>query len=217
MTPLTRKSGRALRQKWILWLGIVAVTIATPADAQVVLDSSAELSRVDIVDRIGAGIPLDLTFVDDHGETVRLERYFGQDKPVVLILGYYRCPMLCNLVFNGMVDGVNLLDWAPGEEYRIVTVSINPEETPDLAASKKANYLKTTTRPVSDSGWAFLVGDSSQSRALADAVGFKYFYDAERGEWAHPAAAFILTPQGKLSRVLYGIQFSGGSAVRWTV
>jgi len=208
MTPFTRQIGRFARPKWILWLGLVGIIAAVPIRAQVVLENSAELNRVDIVERIGATIPLDLTFTDDHGDTVRLSRYFAAQRPVVLILGYYNCPMLCNLVFNGMVDGVNLLDWNPGEEFQILTVSINPEETPDLAASKKANYLKTITRPVSDSSWAFLVGDSSQSRALADAIGFKYFYDAGVGEWAHPAAAFILTPEGRLSRVLYGIQFS---------
>ena len=208
MSPLIKNTGSAARPTWITWLALVLVAAATPTRAQVVLDSSAELSRVDIVEKIGASIPLNLHFVDDHGDTVQLSRYFTEHRPVIMILGYYECPMLCNLVFNGMADGVNQLDWNPGDQFQIVTISINPTEKYQLAAAKKANYLKAINRPVKESGWAFLVGDSSQSRALADALGFKYFYDSTQGQWAHPAAAFVLTPDARISRYLYGIQFS---------
>lgn len=179
-----------------------------PARAQVAGESSGDLDRIDVVERIGESIPLGLTFVDDHGDTVRLAKYFGNDRPVILVLGYYTCPMLCNLVFNGVVNGINELDWKAGEEYRIITVSIDPTETPELAAAKKANYLTTINRDIGDSGWMFLTGEESQSQTLANAVGFKYFYDTELGQYAHPAALFILTPEGKISRYLYGIQFS---------
>ena len=180
----------------------------TPARAQVAGESAGDLDRIDIVEKIGESIPLELTFVDDHGDSVRLAGYFGDNKPVILVLGYYSCPMLCNLVFNGVVDGINELDWKAGEEFRIITVSIDPTETPELAAAKKANYLDPINRDVGDSGWMFLTGEESQSRALAEAVGFEYFYDTAQGQYAHPAALFVLTPEGKISRYLYGIQFS---------
>ncbi len=208
MTPLTDNIRLASYRTRAIWLVLILFMASGPVRSQVVLDSSAELSRVDIVEKIGDTIPENLRFVDDHGDTVQLGKYFSGQRPVVLILGYYECPMLCNLVFNGMVDGVNQLDWNPGKQFQIVTVSINPKEKYELAAAKKANYLKSINRPIDESGWAFLVGDSTQSRALADAIGFKYFYDSAQGQYAHPAGAYVLTPDGRISRYLYGIQFS---------
>ena len=192
--------------KWTIWLALVLITPIV--SAQVTTDSDQDLNQIDVVENLGQKIPLDLNFVDDHGDSVSLAQYFNHDKPVILVLGYYRCPMLCNLVFNAVVDGVNQLDWTPGDKFQIVTVSINPEETPELAAAKKANYLSSFDKPVDESSWMFLVGAGSQSKALADAVGFKYFYDEERDEYAHPAVAFVLTPDGVISRYLYGIQFT---------
>ncbi|HEX2896700.1 MAG TPA: SCO family protein, partial [candidate division Zixibacteria bacterium] len=168
-----------------------------------------ELLSIDIVENLGDKLPLDLQFTDDQGRAVSLSEYFGQDKPVLLSLGYYECPMLCNLVFNGISSGIKELGWVPGENYEVVSVSIDPTENSELAAAKKANYIKALELPGAENGWHFLVGDKSQSEALAKAVGFKYYYVEERDEYAHPAAVYLISPDGTISRYLYGIQYTG--------
>ena len=180
-----------------------------PANAQVVRDSVPELMNIDIVEHLGDKLPLDLQFVDDRGQPVMLGDYFGKDKPVLLTLGYYECPMLCNLVFNGVSDGIKQLGWLPGEKYEIISVSIDSTETAELAAAKKANYIKAMEMPGAEKGWHFLVGNQSQAKTLADAIGFKYYYVTERDEFAHAAAAYLISPEGVITRYLYGIQYTG--------
>lgn len=175
---------------------------------QVVQDSVAELMDVDIVEHLGDNLPLNLEFTDDQGNSVKLADYFGKEKPVVLTLGYFECPMLCNLVFNGVSDGIKGLEWIPGDKYEVISVSIDPLENSELAGAKKANYIKSLEMPGSEKGWHFLVGDKSQSEALAEAIGFKYYYVKERDEYAHPAAAYVISPDGVISRYLYGVKFS---------
>ncbi len=175
--------------------------------SQVIQDSVAELQGIDVIEHAGDTIPLDLSFTDDKGRAVTLGDYFNNGKPVLLVLGYYRCPMLCNLVFNGVVGGIQGMELEPGKDYSVVAVSINPEETYDLAAAKKKNYLESLGKPGADTGWAFLVGEESQSKALADAVGFQYYYVEERQEYAHPAVIYLLTEDGRISQYMYGIQF----------
>ncbi len=168
---------------------------------------SGDLAKIDIVEHLGAKIPLDLKFNDESGRNVTLRDYFGKGKPVLLTLGYYECPMLCNLVFNGVADGVRNLQWTPGEQFTMLTVSINPKETSTLAGAKKQNYLKYMHRPESSADWTFLVGDQSQSKALADAIGFAYVYDESTGQYGHAACAYLLTEDGTIARYLYGIEF----------
>ena len=180
-----------------------------PTNAQVVRDSVPELMNIDIVEHLGDKLPLDLQFVDDRGQPVMLGDYFGKDKPVLLTLGYYECPMLCNLVFNGVSDGIKQLGWLPGEKYEIISVSIDSTETAELAAAKKANYIKAMEMPGAEKGWHFLVGNQSQAKTLADAIGFKYYYVTERDEFAHAAAAYLISPEGVITRYLYGIQYTG--------
>jgi protein SCO1/2 len=177
------------------------------ASAQVVRESPAELKKIDVVERLGGRIPLDLRFTDETGSQVRLGDYFASDRPVILVLGYYRCPMLCNLVFNGLADAVQQLDLRLADQYTIITVSIDSVETPQLAAAKKANYVKSMSRGDSLTGWHFLVGEAGQSRALAEAVGFKYYWDEQSKQWAHPALVTLLSPDGVISRYLYGVEF----------
>lgn len=176
--------------------------------AQVADMNPQKLQGIDVVEHSGEQIPLDLSFIDDHGDSVVLGDYFNKGKPVVLVLAYYECPMLCTYVLNGVSDAARQLGWSPGDKFQIVTISINPLEDYKLAAGKKKVYLENLALPVIGDGWAFLVGEESQSRALADAVGFKYFYDEKIKQYAHPAVVFILTPEGKISRYLYGIQYS---------
>jgi len=181
--------------------------MSSTVSAQVIQENPDDLRNIDVEEKLGEYIPLDLTFVNDIGDTVALAQYFNDGKPVLLVLVYYSCPMLCNLILNGLNEGIAQLAWLPGNEYRVLAVSFDPRETYDLAAAKKANYLKALNRPGAENGWTFFVGEESHSKALADAVGFKYFFDEENQQFAHPAVAYVLTPDGKISRYLYGINF----------
>jgi len=191
----------------LLVAGVLLLQLASPALAQTVRTDIAELKKMDVVERLGDKIPFDLHFADDSGKTVLIGDYFNHDKPVILNLAYYTCPMLCNLVMNGIAQGVKQLDLLPGKDFQIVTISIDPRDSISLAAEKRANYIKSIGKPGIDDGWRFLVGSADQSEALADAVGFEYFYDKEKGQYAHPAAIMILSPDGRISRYLYGIEF----------
>lgn len=193
------------RIKWVVFLVVAAAQLAS---AQVTQENNPELKRIDVTEHLGDTLPLNLVFTDESGTQVTLGSFFRDDRPVLLILGYYQCPMLCNLVFNGLVEGIRPLSLLPAKDFQIVTVSINPEETPELAVAKKANYLKNLGKDIDSSGWEFLTGRQGQIDSLAQAVGFKYFYDAERDEYAHPAVVFVATPEGVISRYLYGIEFN---------
>ncbi len=186
---------------------MLVVLWSIPAVAQKVTEPTGDLAKIDIVEHLGSTIPLDLRFTEQTGRSVTLREYFGQGKPVILMLGYYDCPMLCNMVFNGVADGVKGLQWTPGTEFTMLTISINPKETAPLAFAKKQNYLKYMGRPDAENGWSFFVGEESQSKALAEAIGFKYVYDSVSGEYGHAACAYVLTEDGTISRYLYGIEF----------
>jgi protein SCO1/2 len=175
---------------------------------QLIQDKVGDLGKIDVDERLGERIPLDLTFTNDRGEVLPLSTYFHRGRPVVLVLAYYECPMLCTLVLNGLAKGIDELGWTPGNEYSVLTVSINPVETAQLAGSKKKNQLESIGLSGTDPGWAFFVGEQDQITALADAVGFRYFYDEDRKEYAHPAVVMVLGEDGLISRYLYGIEFS---------
>ncbi|MCH8027733.1 MAG: SCO family protein [candidate division Zixibacteria bacterium] len=198
-----------IAHKRILLAALVGLFVCPVAGAQVVRDSVAELMEIDIIEHLGDSLPLNLSFVDDNGSEVTLSDYFKGDKPVILTLGYYECPMLCNLVFNGVSEGIKELGWVPGEKYQVISVSIDPLETADLAANKKANYIKFLEMPGASDGWHFLVTESENAKTLADVIGFKYYYVEDRDEYAHAAAAYLISPDGVISRYLYGIQYTG--------
>lgn len=185
----------------------VLFMVAIPAAAQVLHDSLPELRNIDVVEHLGEQIPLDTRLVNDRGDTVTLAKYFGQGKPVVMVMGYYNCPMLCQMVLNGLSDGLRTVPWEPGGDYLLLNVSINPRETYELAAAKKRNYLEYFRRDNAADGWHFFVGPEEQTRSLAEALGFRYYYDEARQEYAHAAVAFILSPDGVISRYLYGLTF----------
>lgn len=191
-----------------LGLALLCVFGARQAVAQRVEDKPPDLQRIDIVEHLDARVPLDLVFVNAHGDSVRLGDYFQPGRPVVLSLVYYECPMLCTLVLNGLTAALQKLSYVPGDEFQLVSVSIDPGETPELAAQKKTRYLRSLGRDeVPETGWAFLTGSEGSIRQLAAAIGFRYFYVKERDEYAHPAAIFVLTPDGRISRYLYGIEY----------
>ena len=160
-----------------------------------------------IEQRLDELVPLDLRFRNEMGEDVVLRDYFGE-RPVVLVLAYYRCPMLCTLVLNGLSAALQALTLQPGSDFEIVTVSIDPRETPDIARAKKAIYLEDAGLQDAAGAWHFLTGDEASIVELARAVGFHYQYDAETDQYAHAAGIMVLTPGAKLARYFYGIEYA---------
>lgn len=165
------------------------------------------IDRVGFDQNLGKVVPLDLPFRDESGRTVRLGDYFGK-KPVLLTLVYYRCPMLCTLELNGLARSLKPLSMSAGDQFEIVTVSIDPEETPALASEKKAAYLGRYNRPGAEKGWHFLTGDKASIEALARSAGFRYAYNPQTKLFAHAAGLVVLTPEGKIARYFYGIDYS---------
>ncbi len=164
------------------------------------------LKDVGVDQKLNQSVPLDLTFRDEHGKPVQLAQYFGQ-KPVILSLVYYNCPMLCTQVLNGLESSLKLIPLDIGKQFDVVTVSIDPTERPVLAEAKQALYTGLYGRPNAAEGWHFLTGDEPQIRQLANAVGFRYAYDPGSKQFAHASAIMVLTREGKISRYFYGIQF----------
>ncbi len=168
------------------------------------------LNGVGIDQKLNEQVPLDLVFKNENGETVKLGDYFGK-KPVVLSLVYCQCPMLCNQVLNGMLSAFKVMAFQPGQEFEVVTVSFDPRETPALAAAKKStyvNYLSVARRANANSGWHFLTGDDANIKRLTDAVGFRYQFDEATNQFAHASAIYVTTPEGKLARYFYGIEYA---------
>jgi protein SCO1/2 len=163
------------------------------------------LRNVGIEQKMGAQVPVDIPFNDEFGHTVTLREYLH--KPVILALVYYQCPSLCNMILNGVVRSARSLEMTAGKEYDVVAVSFDPRETPEMAAAKKASYVKEYNREGSEKGWHFLTGVETSSKALADAVGFRYNYDALTNQYAHGSAIIILTPEGHVARYFYGIDY----------
>jgi protein SCO1/2 len=164
------------------------------------------LRGVGLDQKLGDSIPLDLTFRDEHGKAVVLRQFFG-NKPVILTLVYYQCPMLCTEVLNGLLRSTKELSLEIGKDFSIVTVSIDPNERSVLANVKHELYTGLYGRPGGVQGWHFLTGDEPQIKTLAQAVGFRYAYDPSSGQFAHPSGIMLLTPAGKLARYFYGIGY----------
>ncbi len=197
-----------------LAIAVFTICLLVPASAQFWQQREPEKSTnvnlardITIEQKLNEQVPLDLTFRDETGKTVPLKQYFGQ-KPVLLTLVYYECPSLCGLVLQGLLKSLRVLNYTPGEQFEIVTVSISPSETPELAATKKQNFLKEYGRLDAAKGWHWLTGDEKNIRALADAVGFRYVYDPKSKQYAHAAGIMLLTPSGRVSRYFYGIEYS---------
>lgn len=164
------------------------------------------MEGTEIIDKRGAIVPKDILLTDHVGKSVKLGDYLGHDKPVILTLGYYKCPMLCSLVLNATVDSIKGQSLKLGRDFSILSVSINSNETPDLAKAKRVNYLKALGAP-QDSPWVFALGKTEDVKKLADSVGFGYKFHEPSGEYIHSAGIFVLSPDGTLSRTLYGIAF----------
>ncbi len=165
------------------------------------------LEGVGFDQRLGSQVPLGLTFTDESGQPRTLAELV-HGRPVVLTLNYFQCPMLCTAELNGLVSSLKGVSFAPGVDFDIVTVSIDPTEKPELARAKKAQYLKTYGRAGAENGWHFLTGDEASIRTLAESVGFRYRYDAESKQFAHAAGLVVLTPGGLASRYFMGVEFA---------
>jgi protein SCO1/2 len=183
---------------------LLCAALASTARSQALTDS--DLSKIGFDQKLGSRISLDTSFRDEQGNNVTLRTFFD-GKPVVLVMGYYQCPMLCTLTFNGMVATMQDMKWSIGNQFTVVHVSIDPKETAVLAAAKKQACLKRYGRSRAAGGWHFLTGDELAIRKLADEVGFRYAYDSSAKQYAHPSGLIIITPEGKIAKYLFGVTF----------
>src|SRR5258707_6808867 len=179
---------------------------ARPGSGPVASGLPSALKNVGIDQKLNAQVPLDSVFKDEQGGDVRLGQFF-KGRPVVLSLVYYTCPMLCNQVLNGMLGSFRQVSFNIGAQFEVVTVSFDPRETPDLAAAKKSTYIKAYNRPGADASWHFLTGDEGNIKRLTEAAGFRYRWDEQTKQFAHASGIMVLTPEGKLARYFYGIDY----------
>ncbi|MHB1155252.1 MAG: SCO family protein [Phycisphaerales bacterium] len=195
-------------------LAMMAFHIAGVARAQSYLPADVlpeQFKGVGIDEHLDQLLPLDATFTNSEGQQVKLGDYFRGDKPVLLALVYYRCPMLCTLVVNGMMDAARQIDWTPGEgpdnQYQMLVISFDAAETPELAARKKRVYVDAFGRAGAAGGMHFLVGSKESVDRLTRAVGFNYRWDAKTGQFVHASAIYAVTPAGHMSKYLFGVQY----------
>ena len=167
-----------------------------------------ELQGVDIVEHLGGPLPRDAAFRDTDGKAVTLGDYFDGRRPTLLVFAYHTCPMLCSLVLDATVKSLNLVPWTVGDEFDLVSISIDPRDTPETATKKRGSLIEGYPRARGQTkGWHFLVGNEDNIRKATSAVGFQYRYDARQKQYAHPAAIYLLTPHGNVARYLYGITY----------
>ena len=209
-----------IRQKFcmrhVFNVAVLAALISTNATAQVsgppdplslrAPDPTIRFKDIQIQQRLDAQIPMDLSFVDEAGNAVQFGDYLG-DRPAILALVYYECPMLCTLVLNGLEQVLSAMKYRVGEDFDVITVSIDPGETPALATEKKIAHLESMNMPGAEAGWHFLTGQSLEIDTLAETVGFGYAYDASTDQYAHAAGIMVVTATGKVSRYYYGIEY----------
>lgn len=189
----------------VLFTGLILHPISS--SAQLNKQKPRNLQDVGVEEQLGDKIPLDLTFATSKGDSVTLAELLEDDKPVLLNPVYYECPMLCTMVIDAVFAGVKEVKWDPGKEYNIITFSIDPEEDYKLAAATKSGFIKKLNRENAEKGWYFLTGKEEVIRTLTEAVGFNYKKVEETDEYAHSAAIMFLSPDGVITRYLYGISF----------
>jgi protein SCO1 len=188
-------------------VAIVGLAIAPQAQADRKEPLPPELEGVGVTEHLGDQSPLDLEFVDSDGKPVVLKQFFDGKRPVVLTLNYSNCPMLCSQQLNGVFKALKQMPWNLGEQYEMVTVSFDPLETPERARLTKQKYLDIYRRAGADEGWHFLTGKEANIHKLTEAVGFRYKYSESKRQYFHQAVTFILTPDGRISRYLYGVEY----------
>jgi protein SCO1/2 len=188
----------------------IAALLAVAAVSPLLAEENARptiLREIGFDQNLGAALPLNLAFRDESGAAVTLGDYFGK-KPVVLNLVYFDCPMLCTVTLNGMASALNQISFDVGKEFEVVTISFDPKEGPAQAAARKKQFLARYKHPGGDAGWHFLTGEVGAIHAVTKAVGFRYVYDQASRQFAHPAGTVILTPDGKIARYLFGVEYA---------
>ncbi|MDX1640324.1 MAG: SCO family protein, partial [Balneolaceae bacterium] len=179
-----------------------------PSHAQLNQGKPAILDEIGVDEKLGDSIPMDLTFVNSQGDSVRIGDLIEKGKPVLLNPLYYECPVLCSVVLDAVFDVVDVLQWTPGSDYTIISFSIDPQETPEIAAESKQQYLSDLDRPGAEDGWHFLTGSQKSIDKLTEAIGFRYKYDEDKDQYIHMASIMLLSPEGSVVRYLYGAKFS---------
>ena len=207
--------GKARRSRGVGASALIAASLAFTSVVQAeqvqapdrTEEAPRRLKGVDVVEHLGSQVPIELAFTDQDGKRVTLGELVQGNLPVILTFNYSSCPMLCSLQLTGFVEGLKKLDFAAGKQFRIVTVLLDPNETDDSARRFRSRYLAQYNRPGSEAGWTFVHGSDETIHALAKAVGFSYNYNEARGEYIHPAAITLLSPNGKVARYLYGLEY----------
>ncbi len=201
-------------------LGLAALAAAQPGqpapaqpsysmqDSNLKLAVPGELSGVGIDQNLDRQLPMNVQLRDEAGGLVPLSNFFQPNKPVILAFVYYRCPMLCTQILTGLESSLKAVSLNPGQDFEVVSVSIDPKDTPEIAAAKRQTYLKRYGRPNTANGWHFLTGDADNVKSLADAAGFHYKYDPKTDQYAHASGIMIATPDGRLSRYFYGVEYA---------
>lgn len=185
---------------------LVCGTWSTPAQASGV--ARQVMQHINVDEKLDAPLPLDSQFLDQDGRAVRLGEYFGGKRPVLLILAYHSCPVLCSMVQSAAATALRDVKWSVGNQYDVVVLSIDPHDTPQRAMEKRAALMANYARPGSESGFHFLVGSKPEIDRVADSIGFKYEYDAEQQQYGHPAVIMFVKPSGHMARYLYGLEFN---------
>jgi protein SCO1 len=207
------QSGRGERTFRYYWLIALAAFITSglilvsPVQAQRTEPLPKELEGVGVTEHLNEQIPLDLEFTDSDGKPVKLKQFFDGKRPVMLTLNYSNCPMLCSLQLDRLFDAMKRMPWDIGGKFEMVTLSFDPLEIPERARMTKQKYLEIYRRVGAAEGWHFLTGREENIKKLADAVGFHYRYSPEKRQYFHLAVTFILTPDGRISRYLYGVEY----------
>jgi protein SCO1/2 len=194
----------------LLFVALLSHCLCAPPLVYAQLGDSPPSNIIDSVgidQRLDEQVPPDLAFHDETGAEVHLSDYFNSQRPTILVLAYFRCPMLCTEVLNGLVDSLRNINLDMGRQYQVITVSFDPNDSPELANQKKANYAKSFGRPGTETGWHFLTGEPEAISQLTRVIGFRYVYDPVTDQYAHGSGMMVLTPQGKLSRYFFGIEY----------
>lgn len=205
-----KRSGASTHAPFRLFQTVVATcALAATSSAQLISKTPLpEMDGVGIVDRVGATVRPDLTFRDSEGRDIKIGDLFDGTRPVLLVMAYYDCPLLCTLVLNGVQEALNDVNLDMGKDYRVVTISFDHTDSTSQAAAKKALYTSGYNREIKDDAWTFCTSDPEQARELAREIGFRYKFIPEKSEFSHPSAIFFLTPKGVLSGFIENIKFT---------
>lgn len=205
----TKESFSCAKPVW-LYLGLVVylyIQSALPSAAQRMEPAPKDIKDVTVIENLSGQIPLNVAMKDERGNTVTLNQYFKDGKPVIMAFNFFQCPLLCHLILDGIVESMQNMSLEPGRDFELVSVSFDPLDTPTLAQTWKQKYIKQYGKPHTAPGWHFLTGERKNIKQITDAAGYYYQFVEARKEYAHVAAVLVLMPDGKISRYLYGINF----------